>query len=54
MRLPFGNGDWRDIKLGFVNLISLMGSDIPRPLRNFRNERLRKTKLSNPNHLREV
>lgn len=45
MRLPFGNGNWRKVKLAshFINLISLMGSDIPRPLRNFRNEELKNT-----------
>lgn len=54
MRPPFGNRDWREIKLGFVNLTSLMGSDIPRPSRNFRNEGLSKTRLSNPDRVREV
>lgn len=31
MRLPFGSGDWRDVKLAshFINLISIMGLDMP-------------------------
>lgn len=49
MRLPFGSGDWRDVKLAshFINLISVMGLDRPRPLRNFRNEGLMHTRLRN-------
>lgn len=40
-KLPFENGDWRKLASHFINLISLMGLDIPGPLRNFRNEGLR-------------